>query len=377
MNPPTTDLYSTIDIAETSVCEVPIIKVTKWIQNNNFQCSGDLLKSESSDSLATSQMIAYICENDKKKGKGPCTPLPDYIEETNSQQYCRKTNDDLNSIQSLPLSCSDSDDCNVEPTKTSQLSPYYDENTSTNNCHQKSSCGGSLPEYMREAGDQSDSGDDCSTDMTGSSLSLESVSLCGSNYQSNRSQDLQINTEKYMPYMSDTNCLKMNSNSASQSTSLSCLSIADCGDDSGLNTATTTMELSETHFGYFDLLSDKKKCEVDAASESCQSSTSDLFGLDDEIDDTDHKVATFGKLTDLKSVSDDNAQSSPASTSSLSEHYFDSDIHNVRRKVSTVYSSGLSSGYVELPLNVENDYNCSLNTLNNTSSMSHYFSSDV
>ena len=41
-------------------------------------------------------------------------------------------------------------------------------------------------------------------------------------------------------------------------------------------------------------------CEVDAASESCQNSTSDLFGLDDEIDD---RVTTFGMLTDLKSVS--------------------------------------------------------------------------
>ena len=105
------------------MCEVPIIKVTKWIENNNFQHFGDLLKSESSDSLATSQMIVYICENDKKKSKGPCTPLPDYIEETSCQQYCRRTDDDLSSIQSLPLSCSDSDDCSVERTKICQPSP--------------------------------------------------------------------------------------------------------------------------------------------------------------------------------------------------------------------------------------------------------------
>ncbi|XP_065909622.1 uncharacterized protein [Dysidea avara] len=383
MNPPVTEnCNSTIDIAEASVCEVPTIKVTKWIENNNFQHSGDLLlKSESFNSLATSQMIAYICENDKKKSKGSCTPLPDYIEETSCQQYCRRTDDDLSSIQSLPLSCSGK--CNAKPTKTSQLYPYYDENTFTNSSHQKSSCDGSLPEYMREAGDQSDSGDDSNTNMSGSSLSLDSISLPGSNYQSKRPQDLQINRENFMPYLSayvsDSNCLN-NSNSAPQK----CLSyiskddLDDCGDDSGLNTATTTMEPSESHFGYFELPSNKVKSEVNTTSISCQSSTSDLFELDDEVDDADHEVATFGGLTiHLKSVSDDDAQSSPAShagssTISLSEHYFDSDIHNVK-KVSTVNNAGLSSGYVELPLNFENDNcSCNLNTQNNTSYISHY-----
>jgi len=345
MNPPLTENYcSTIDIAEASVCEVPVSKVTEWIENNNFQHSGYLLESKSFNSLATSQMITYICENDKKKGKGSCTPLPDYVEETSCQQYCRKTDDDLRSIQSLPsLSCVNHN-CNVKPTQTSPLYPYYDRNAFTNSDHMSSNCGGSLPKHLREAGHQNGSDGSSSIDI---SPSLDSTSLSGINYQSKRPQDLQINTEKYMPYISDSNCLKMNSDSAPQ---ISCVS-KDDDDDSGLNTATTTMELSETQFGYCDILSDKVKCEVDTASKSCQSSTSNLFECDSEIDDIDDRVIEL--TLNLKSVfGDDNAPPSPVGSNTISspEHYFDSDtFHNVR-KVSTVCSSGLSSGYVELPL---------------------------
>jgi len=287
MNPPLTEnYYSTIDIAEASVCEVPVSKVTKWIDKNNFQNHGYLFASESFNSLATSQMIAYICENDKKKDTGPSTPLPDYIEETNCQQSCSKDDDDLSSIQSLSLSCVNKHNCKPP---TSPLYPYYDENALKHSAtdHLPDS---TLPGYLREAGDQSDSFDDSSTDI---SDSLEFISLSGGNYQSKRPHDLQINTEKYMPYVSDSYCLKMNSDSAPQN---SCL-LKDDGNDSGLNTATTTMELSETHFGYFDLLSDKGKPEVDTASKSWHSSMSDLYECDNEIEDTDHKVATFGELT--------------------------------------------------------------------------------
>ena len=342
MNPPLTENYcSTIDIAEASVCEVPVSKVTKWIENNNFQHSGYSLASKSFNSLATSQMITYICENDKRKGNDSCTLLPDYIEETNCQQYRRKTDDDLKSIQSLPpLSCVNHN-CNLKPTQTSPLYPFYNGNALTNIDHLPSDCGGSSPKYLREAGHQSGSDGGSSIDM---SLSLDSTSLSGITYQSKRPQDLQINTEKYMPYVSDSNCLKTNSDFAPQ------ISCKDDDDDSGLNTATTAMELSETQFGYFDILSDKVKPEVDTASNSCQSSTSNLFVCDSEIDDTDHRVVTFSKLTlNLKSVLDDNAPPSPvgSSTNPSPEHYFDMDTFHCVRKVS---SSGLSSGYVGLPL---------------------------
>jgi len=266
------------------VCEVPIIKVTKWIENNNFLHSGDISKSASFNSLATSQMIAYICENDKKKDTGPSTPLPDYIEETNCQQSCSKDDDDLSSNHSFPLSCSNSDTgvYSADPTKTNQMSPYYDEN-------QKCSCGSSLPEYLREASDQSDTGDDSSTDITVSSFSMSNLSLSSGTYQSKRPQDLPI-TGKYVPCVSDSDGLnlKTNGDSAPQTTNFSCNSKDD---DLGLNTATTTIEISESLFGYFDLVSNKGKSEVNISSKSYQSSTNDLFELDNEID---HRI-TFRK----------------------------------------------------------------------------------
>ena len=373
MHPPITEnYYSTLHIAEASVCEVPILKVTKWIESNDFQHSGGLLKTKSFDSLATSQMIAYICENDKKKIKAPCTALPDYIEQTSCQQSFSKA-DDLSSIHSLPLSCADKQNCSVS-TKANQMYPYFDENTFTNNNHLESGSHNSLPEYMREAGDQTDSSDDSSTDISHSSLSLDAVSLPGGKYQSKRPQDLQLRNDNFMPYVSDSDCLRMNSDlhpKIKRSSYVSKDTLDDCGDDSGLNTATTTMELGESHFGYYDLLSNKS--EADFTSGSCQSSASDLFELDDDdIDIASHNIAIFGKHLTLKSVSDDDAQSSPASHSSLSEHYFDNEVDNVR-KVSTVYSSGISSGYVE-----DND-KCFSSTQahNGTSYISHYVSSDM
>ena len=378
MHPPITDNYSTMDITEASVCEVPILKVTKWIENNDSLHPGDLLNTKSFDSLATSQMIAYICENDKKKIKAPCAPLPDYIEQTSCQQSFSKV-DDLSSIQ---RSCSDSDDVSVHQSTTSQLCPYYDESTVKKEVQQKDSFSSSLPGYMREVGDQTDNSDDSSTDMSNSSLSLDCLSLPGGNYHCKRPQDLQLTKEQYMPYVTNSNCSKMSCDPVPQATNLSCLSkndLDDCGDDSGLNTATTTMELSESHFGYYGLPSDEFNSEADVLSKSCQSSTSDLFELDDDdIDSACHNIAIFDKHLTLKSVSDDDAQSSPAShvgCSSISEQYFDNEVNNVR-KASAVYSSGISSGYVELPLENDECF-CAIKTQNHTSSISHCFSSDV
>ena len=372
MHPPITENYpSTLHIAEASVCEAPISKVTKWIENNDFQHSGDLLKAKSFDSLATSQMIAYICENDKKKINTPCAPLPDYIEQASCQQSSKA--DDLSSIQSLPLSSSDSDDGSVHQSTTSQLCPYYDESTVKKEGHQKDSCpyydestakkedhqkdsSSSLPEYIREAGDQNDSSDEFSSDMSNSSLSLDCLSLPSANYQSKRPQDLQLTKEQYMPYVTDSNCLKMSCDPVPQATNLSCLSkndLDDCGDNSGLNTATTTMELSDTHFGYYGLLSDEVNSEADVLSKSCQSSISNLLELDDDdIDSASHNIAIFDKHLTLQSVSDGDSQSSPAS------------------------HVGCSSGYVELPLENDECF-CATKTQNYTASISHYFSSDV
>ena len=51
---------------------MPVVKVTNWIDNSNFQHSADMLKQSSSfHSLATSEMIAYISKNGNGKQKLP------------------------------------------------------------------------------------------------------------------------------------------------------------------------------------------------------------------------------------------------------------------------------------------------------------------
>ena len=60
------DYSSTIHIADVSVCEAPVYKVTNWIDNNDFTPIGDVLRSESLHSITTSEMITYICEKGKR-----------------------------------------------------------------------------------------------------------------------------------------------------------------------------------------------------------------------------------------------------------------------------------------------------------------------
>ena len=60
------DYGSTIHIADVSVCEAPVYKVTNWINNNEFTSGGDVLRSESLHSITTSEMITYICEKGKR-----------------------------------------------------------------------------------------------------------------------------------------------------------------------------------------------------------------------------------------------------------------------------------------------------------------------
>ena len=76
-SPLSNNYCSTINIADESVCEMPVNKVMKWIDNNDFQHSTNMLQqSNSFDSLATSEMIAYICKEgkngDRKWFSGHC-----------------------------------------------------------------------------------------------------------------------------------------------------------------------------------------------------------------------------------------------------------------------------------------------------------------
>ena len=65
-SPLSNNYCSTINIADESVCEIPVNKVMKWIDSNDFKQSSDALQQASSlHSIPSSEMMAYIC----KKGK--------------------------------------------------------------------------------------------------------------------------------------------------------------------------------------------------------------------------------------------------------------------------------------------------------------------
>ena len=67
-SPLSNNYCSTINIANDSVCEMPVNKVMNWMDKNDFKQSTDVLQQASSfHSLPTSEMMAYICKKGKQK----------------------------------------------------------------------------------------------------------------------------------------------------------------------------------------------------------------------------------------------------------------------------------------------------------------------
>ena len=106
---PLSDNYcSTINIADESVCEMPTSKVIKWINETDFQHSGNMLQqSNSFNSLATSEMIAYICKEGKNKGnKWLCSEINRLEAEKLDNLSCSQLSTSSSSIPSHYL-CED------------------------------------------------------------------------------------------------------------------------------------------------------------------------------------------------------------------------------------------------------------------------------
>jgi len=137
MKPPLSNNYcSTINIADESVCEIPVNKVKEWINSNNFEQSGDALRSDSFQSIATSQMFSYIRKDDRNNNKYDCsellsgyidgTPLDEHLQSV-CNDTCNGTNQACDSLLSL---CVDKAHLNPEEKNNSSgFYPYCDENT--------------------------------------------------------------------------------------------------------------------------------------------------------------------------------------------------------------------------------------------------------
>ena len=153
MKPPLSNNYcSTINVADESVCEIPVNKVKRWIDNNDFKQNEDVLRSESFHSLATSQMFAYIHKHDKNKQVS--SALLGYIDNTQIDKQS-ESSIEMNAI-SNSLSALYSDEAHLNQTlqltsnKSCQLNPYCEEHTIFNISH-SNQIHASLSDYIEES----------------------------------------------------------------------------------------------------------------------------------------------------------------------------------------------------------------------------------
>lgn len=157
MKPPLSNNYcSTINIADESVCEMPVNKVKRWIDDNNFKQNGDILRSESFQSIATSQMFAYIRKDDKNNKKLSSESLADYIDDFQLKSVCNNTcnegNRNTDSLISLYVDETHlNQKAHLTRTNSSENNPYCDENAVFNNVLHPSLSHTSLPDYIEES----------------------------------------------------------------------------------------------------------------------------------------------------------------------------------------------------------------------------------
>ena len=113
------------------MCEIPVDKVKRWINNSFLKQSGDALRSDSFHSIATSQMFAYICKDDESNKKHEL--LPGHIDDTQLDEHlqsvcndtCNGTNQASDNLLSL---CVDKAHLNPEGKNSYGFYPYCDEN---------------------------------------------------------------------------------------------------------------------------------------------------------------------------------------------------------------------------------------------------------
>ena len=158
MKPPLSNNYcSTINIADESVCEIPVNKVKRWIDDNDFRLNG---KSSSFQSIATSQMFAYIRKDDKISKELSSESLADYVDdiqldkqlESVCNRTCNEGNKNSNSLISLYVDEAHlNQEAHLTKTNSSEINPYCDENAVFNNVLHPSHSHTSLPDYMEES----------------------------------------------------------------------------------------------------------------------------------------------------------------------------------------------------------------------------------
>ena len=391
MKPPLSNNYcSTINVADESVCEIPVNKVKRWIDNNDFKQNEDVLRSESFHSLATSQMFAYIHKHDKNNNKQLSIELlDDYIDDSQMEHLesvCGKINDKMYDTSNYLLSSYvDESHLNqnayLASTNSCQFNSYCEESTAFNNLPHPNPCHNSLPDYIEESS--------CYTDARTSQKCLSSI-----RYGSPPLHHIEIPDQRYVskdghtsslpalvPYVSNPSFDLLhhssNHNSIQMVTSNSDFHLTDKGSqkqsnhsidtpncrlitDSGLNTG-SIKALSNSE--YYKLLSSSKEINC------THSSTSDLSIFDNHSDVSGDVPSSGNQTSSLGYIElpGDNSKStftdSGTSTrkSFLSELDFDIDGCDIAITTNTskqfivdARSPNVDLGYVHLPCQTEN-----------------------
>ena len=156
MKPPLSNNYcSTINVADESVCEMPVNKVKRWIDSSDFKHNRDGLLSESFHFLSSSQMFAYISKEGKNNKQFSCEFLADYIDDTQMDKQLESNNTKNKSSTSVLSLYVDETHLNQKAhlttsTNSCQLNPYWEENAVFNNLSPNHSHN-SLPDYIEES----------------------------------------------------------------------------------------------------------------------------------------------------------------------------------------------------------------------------------
>ena len=181
MKPPLSNNYcSTVNIADESVCEMPVNKVKRWINSSDFKHNMDGLLSESFHSLSTSQIFAYISKEEKNNKQLSSEFLADYVDDIQMDKQLKSNNTKNKSITSVLSLYVDETHLNQKAhlttsTNSCQLNPYWKENAVFNNLSPNHSHN-SLPDYIEE-GNNHYSKDEKMLQKSSSSVSFDSLIL--------------------------------------------------------------------------------------------------------------------------------------------------------------------------------------------------------
>ena len=369
MKPPLSNNYcSTINIADESVCEMPVNKVKRWIDGNDFYVNG---KSNSFHSIATSQMFAYIRKESKINKELSSESLPDYIDDfqldkqlgsvcNNTSKEGNKTNNSLISL------CVDKSHLNqkvhVTRINSSKNNPYCDENVAFNNVLHLSHSHTSLPDYMEESHCGNYTNESLSSTSHHTRMSSLPVLMPSApNPAHAKSFDLlqSSNNEAGDKIQSNNSDSNLNGNHEDQSSKDDNVdSGLNTDADSGLNSHSITEALQSS--GYYESLSSNSK-GMNFKNTVIPESLSDSSRRGSNHSDTNTNASSSIPTSSLGYVElpadYDKHTYFGSRTRSMSELDIDigsqlCDISNIN-KCFTNDSSSVELGYVHLPLSSE------------------------